>query len=157
MAVKDSLIAKNKRAYFDYHIEEEIEVGIVLEGWEVKALRNGLGQLSDSYALIRQQEAYLLNAKINPPHFASQHLVYDPNRTRKLLLKKKELLKLQGLLQRERYTLIPLKLYWNKTNRHVKVLLGLAKGKNQVDKRISIAEKDWAREKQRLAKQLRLN
>jgi len=152
-----NLIAQNKRAYFDYQISDEIEAGIVLEGWEVKALRLGLGQLSDSYAIIRNQEVFLLNAKIQPPHFASMHLRYENERTRKLLLKKKEILNLLGSLQRKGQTLIPLKLYWDDTKRYVKCLLGIAKGKTLVDKRVSIAEKEWGREKLRIAKKHRLN
>ncbi len=155
--MKDKLIAQNKRAYFDYHIDEQIEAGIALEGWEVKALRMGFGQLTDSYALIRQQEIFLLNSKIQTPQFAAQHIHCENQRTRKLLLKKKEILKLQGALQRKGHTLIPLKLYWDSSRRYVKCLLGVAKGKTQVDKRVSIAEKEWVREKQRLAKKHRLN
>ena len=155
--MNNNLIAQNKRAYFDYQIEEQIEAGIVLEGWEVKALRLGLGQLTDSYALIRAQEIFLLNAKIQPPNFASNHLSYENERTRKLLLKKKEILKLQGALQRKGHTLIPLKLYWDETKRYVKCLIGVAKGKTLVDKRVSIAEKEWVREKQRISKKHRLN
>jgi SsrA-binding protein len=154
---KDTLIAQNKRAYFDYHIDEQIEAGIVLEGWEVKALRLGYGQLTDSYALIRQQEIFLLNAKIQTPQFAALHVHSESERTRKLLLKKKEILKLQGAIQRQGHTLIPLKLYWDPTGRYVKCLIGVAKGKTLVDKRVSIADKEWVREKQRIAKQHRLN
>ncbi len=155
--MKDTLIAQNKRAYFDYHIDEQIEAGIVLEGWEVKALRLGYGQLTDAYALIRHQEIFLLNAKIQPPQFSAAHISCEPGRTRKLLLKKKEILKLQGATQRQGHTLIPLKLYWTDSQRYVKCLIGVAKGKTLVDKRVSIAEKEWSREKQRLAKQHRLH
>jgi len=153
----DNIIAKNKRAYFDYHIEHEIEAGIVLEGWEVKALRLGFGQLTDSYAIVRGQQAELINMKIQPPSFAAQHKIYDPSRTRRLLLHKKELLNLQVELNRKGLTLIPLKLYWTKNKKLVKCLLGVAKGKNLVDKRHSIAEKDWTRQKQRLTKLSRLS
>ena len=154
--MSDNIIARNKKAFFDYHIENEIEAGIVLEGWEVKALRLGLGQLSDSYALIRGQEIFLLNAKIQAPSFASTHIKYECSRTRKLLLKKSEILKIQGSLQRKGHTLIPLKLYWDLKKRYVKCLIGIAKGKSLVDKRVTIKEKEWVREKQRISKEFRL-
>ncbi len=146
------VIMQNKRAFFDYHIEDRFEAGIVLEGWEVKGLRLGLGHLSEAYALIKEGEIFLFHASIQAPHFALKTSAYKNDRTRKLLLKKREILKILSLTQRSGYTLIPLRLYWDR--QYVKCELGLAKGKNQADKRATLAEKDWQREKDRLRKHI---
>lgn len=130
---------KNKKAYFDYFIEEEIEAGIVLKGTEVKSIREGLANIKDCYAIIRNKEVFLLNmyiAKYNDGGVFN----HDERRTRKLLLNKREILKLRDKIEISGYTLVPLKVYFK--NNKVKVLLGLAKGKKNYDKRESLKEKD---------------
>lgn len=146
----DNTIAVNRKAYHDYTIEERLEAGIVLQGWEVKSLRAGRGQLKDSYVVIRNGEAWLLNSHISPLNTVSTHIKAEPERSRKLLLHYKELQKLIGATQRAGYTLIPLKMYWLRGN--VKVEVAFAKGKQLHDKRDSAKERDWQREKQRLLK-----
>ena len=148
--MSDKTILQNKRAFFDYHIEERFEAGIVLEGWEVKGLRAGSGHLSEAYALIKNMEIFLLNASIQPPKFATKYIPYQSSRTRKLLLHKREILKILSLTQRSGFTLVPLKIYW--AGPYIKCELGLAKGKKQADKRAALAEKDWEREKARMKK-----
>lgn len=133
----------NRKANFDYEILETYEVGIVLVGSEIKSIREGRAQLKDSYAIIKNEEVLLLNMHINHYEKANQ-FNHDETRTRKLLLHKKEILKLQELLDTQGYTLIPLKLYF-KGNK-VKILLGLAKGKKNYDKRESIKQKDIKRQ-----------
>lgn len=141
-------IALNKKATHDYFVEERFEAGLVLEGWEVKALRAGRLQLKDSYVILRQGEAWLLNAHISPLPTASTHIQPDAERTRKLLLHARELSFLVGSVQRQGYTLIPLAVYWKKNR--VKMEFGLAKGKKLHDKRQSEKERDWQREKQKI-------
>ncbi len=148
-----STIAANKKARHDFFIEERIEAGIALEGWEVKSLRAGRIQLVDSYVILKDNEAWLLGALITPLPTVSTHFVPDPKRTRKLLLHRQELDKLIGAVERKGYTLIALSLYWKRGN--CKVELGLAKGKQAHDKRASERDRDWAREKQRLLKSSR--
>lgn len=143
-------IALNRKARFDYSIEEEFEAGLVLEGWEVKSLRAGKINLSDSHVIIKYGEAFLLGAQIQPLATAATHLHPDPSRTRKLLLNRKELNQLIGRVERQGYTLIPLSLYWRKNK--VKMKLALAKGKKTHDKRDSIKDRDWQRDKARLMK-----
>ncbi len=145
-----AVITVNKKALHDYHIEERLEAGIVLEGWEVKALRAGKVQLRDSYVIIKNGEAWLLGALINPLPTASTHIHPDPQRTRKLLLHKDEINRLIGAIERKGYTVVALSLYWK--NGKVKVEIGLAKGKKLHDKRAAERDRDWAREKQRLLK-----
>lgn len=145
-----SSIAINKKARFDYFIEDEYEAGLVLEGWEVKSLRAGRINLSDAHVIIKRSEAFLLGAQIQPLSTAAKHLLTDPIRTRKLLLSRPELNKLIGSVERQGYTLIPLALYWR--NNRVKIKLALAKGKKTHDKRDSIKERDWQRDKARLFK-----
>jgi SsrA-binding protein len=145
---KDPVIAVNKRARFDYHIDEHFEAGLVLEGWEVKSLRDGRINFGESYALLKDGEAWLFGAQITPLISASTHVVADKMRNRKLLLHKVELNRLIGAVERKGYTVIPLKLYW-KGNR-VKVDLGLAKGKKLHDKRETEKERDWQRDKARI-------
>ncbi len=146
----DNVIAVNRQARHDYFIEETFEAGLVLEGWEVKSLRAGRVNLKESYVLIKNGEAWLFGAHISPLASASTHINPDPTRTRKLLLKKQELNKLIGHVERRGYTLVPLKLYWKKNL--VKLEIGLAKGKKLHDKRATEKERDWQREKQRLLK-----
>lgn len=143
-------IALNKKALHDYLIEDKIEAGLALEGWEVKSIRAGRIQLVDSYVLIRQDEAWLIGTHITPLNTASTHIKTDPTRTRKLLLHRKELNKLMGLVDRKGYTLIPLSLYWKKNR--VKLSIAVAKGKKLYDKRAAEKDKDWALDKQRLMK-----
>ncbi len=145
-----AVITVNKKALHDYHIEERLEAGIVLEGWEVKALRAGKVQLRDSYVIIKNGEAWLLGALINPLPTASTHIHPDPQRTRKLLLHKDEINRLIGAIERKGYTVVALSLYWK--NGKAKVEIGLAKGKKLHDKRAAERDRDWAREKQRLLK-----
>ncbi len=142
------IIALNKRASHDYHIEQRFEAGLMLKGWEVKSLRAGRAQLKDSYVVFKRQDAFLLNAHFSPLLTASTHVIADPVRSRKLLLHRKELNTLIGAVQRQGYTLIPLALYWK--NNCVKLEFALAKGKNKFDKRQSEKKRDWEREKQRI-------
>ena len=143
-------IAKNKKARFDYFIEETIEAGLALEGWEVKSLRAGKGQITETYVLLRGGEAWLLGAHITPLTTASTHVKTDPQRTRKLLLNRREIDRLQGLVERRGYALVALELYWKKGR--VKVAIGLARGKKQHDKRAAEKDRDWQRDKARIMK-----
>ena len=143
-------IAVNKKARHDYFITEQIEAGLVLEGWEVKSLRAKNIQLKESYVLVKDMEAWLLGAHISPLATTSTHKIADPIRTRKLLLHKNELAKLVGSVERKGFTIVPLSLYWK--NGVAKIEIGIAKGKQKQDKRLSIKERDWQRDKQRLLK-----
>ena len=134
-------IALNKRARHEYFIEEEFEAGLALQGWEVKSLRAGKANISDSYVLLRDGEAFLFGANITPMAVASTHVVCDPTRTRKLLLNQRELDSLYGRVNREGYTVVALSLYWK--NAWCKVKIGVAKGKKQHDKRSDIKEREW--------------
>ncbi len=145
-----STIALNKKARHEYFIEERFEAGIALEGWEVKSLRAGRTQLSDSYVIIKNSEAFLLGSLITPLQTASTHIHPDPTRTRKLLLHRRELDKLIGAVERKGYTIIPMAMYWS--HGFVKVEIGLAKGKQDHDKRATEKDRDWQRDKQRLMK-----
>ena len=138
-------IALNKKARFDFFIEEKIEAGISLEGWEVKSLRAGKAQLTESYVVVRKAEIWILGAYLTPLASASTHIDTDPARTRKLLLHRKEIDRLSGLVDRKGYTLVPLELYWN--NGRAKLSIGLAKGKKQYDKRSEKKKQDWERDK----------
>jgi SsrA-binding protein len=120
-------IALNKRARFDYFIEEKLEAGLALQGWEVKSLRAGKAQITEGYVLIKDGEAFLIGAHFTPLKTVSTHIVADPTRTRKLLLHRRELDRLVGAVERRGYTVVPLELYWSKGK--VKVAIGLAKGK----------------------------
>lgn len=141
-------IALNKRARHEYHLEQTIEAGLSLQGWELKAIRAGRANIGESYAVIRDGELYLFGAQITPLISASTHVVADAQRTRKLLLHRSQIDQLIGRVQRDGYTLIPTALYW-KANK-VKAELALAKGKQTHDKREASKERDWNREKQRL-------
>ncbi|RDH84324.1 MAG: SsrA-binding protein [endosymbiont of Escarpia spicata] len=145
-----STIALNKKAKHDFFIEERYEAGISLQGWEVKSLREGHVQIKESYVIIQNGEAYLFGAHITPLKTASTHVTTDPTRSRKLLLHRRELSKLIGLVERKGYTLVPTALYWKKG--YAKLEIGLAKGKKQHDKRSSDKNRDWKREKERIFK-----
>lgn len=147
-----ALITKNRRATFDYQIIEEFDAGVVLEGWEVKALRQGRGHLTEAYAVARRGELWLLNSRIEPPPYAAQHVACEPTRSRKLLLKRKEIDKLLHKLDRQGLTLIPLRLYWAKSGKLVKCVIALAQGKKTVDKRHTEKERQWQRDKDKLLK-----
>ena len=143
-------IAENRRARHDYAIEERLEAGIALEGWELKSLRAAKAQLVDSYVLVKDGEAFLLGANITPLTSASTHVLADPQRTRKLLLHRKEIARIFSATQRKGYTCIATELYW-KGNR-VKCQVALAKGKKLHDKRATERERDWKRTQHRLLK-----
>lgn len=147
---QNSTIVLNKKARHDYFIEERFEAGIALEGWEVKSLRAGRVQISDSYVLLKNAEAFIIGSLITPLPTASTHISPDPQRTRKLLLHRTELNRLIGAVERKGYTLIVTAMYW-KTGK-VKVEIGLAKGKQAHDKRETLKERDWQREQQRTLK-----
>jgi SsrA-binding protein len=144
---KDSTIALNKRARHEYHIDERYECGLALQGWEVKSLRAGRINFGDSYALVKNGELYLFGASIPPLISASTHVVAEDRRTRKLLLHRAEIDKLIGAVERKGYTLVPTAMYWK--HNLVKVEIGLAKGKQDHDKRAAEKDRDWNREKQR--------
>jgi SsrA-binding protein len=143
-----STIALNKKARHDYFIEDRFEAGLALQGWEVKSLREGRVQLTDSYIIIQNNEAWLFGFHIAPLLSASTHVTPDPTRTRKLLLHRRELDRLIGAVERKGYTLVPLALYWKKGK--AKLEIALAHGKQAHDKRASEKNRDWQREKQRL-------
>ncbi len=144
----DSRIGTNKKARHDYFVEEKFEAGIALQGWEVKSLREGHIQLTESYVLIQNSEAFLMGCRIAPLLSASTHIHPTPQRSRKLLLHRRELNKLIGLVERKGFALIPLTMYWKKGL--VKVEIGLGKGKKDHDKRATLKERDWNRDKQRI-------
>jgi len=145
-----STIAINKTAKHDYFIEQRFEAGIALEGWEVKSLRENRVNLKESYILVKDDEIWLFGAHITPLPTASTHIHPDPLRTRKLLLHRREIDMLRGMVERKGYTLVPTAMYWKKGR--VKVEIGLAKGKKQHDKRAVSKERDWQREKARILK-----
>ncbi|MDX1604610.1 MAG: SsrA-binding protein SmpB [Candidatus Competibacterales bacterium] len=144
----DNSIARNKKAFHDYFIEERWEAGIALQGWEVKSLRAGRAQLKEAYVIVREGEAYLFGCHIAPLPSASTHVETDPTRTRKLLLHRAEIARMIGAVERKGYTLVPLALYWKRGK--AKLEIGLAQGKKAHDKRATEKERDWQREKQRL-------
>lgn len=141
-------IIDNRKAFHDYFIEERFEAGIVLEGWEVKAIRAGRVQLKEAYVVLKQEEVFVLGMHISPLLAASTHVKPDPVRTRKLLLHEREISKLIGQVERAGYTLVPLDLHYSRGR--VKLEIGLAKGKKQYDKRETEKKRDWEREKARL-------
>ena len=142
------LIAENRKARFDYFIEERFEAGLALQGWEVKAMRAGRAQLKEAYVYLRGGEAFMIGAHLAPLPTTSTHVTADPVRTRKLLLHHSELQRLIGAVERRGYTLVPLELYWK--NGRAKLQVGLAKGQKQHDKRAVEKERDWQRDKARL-------
>lgn len=145
-----STIALNKKARFDFFIEDKLEAGLALRGWEVKAMRAGRAQLKESYVLLKHNEAWLFGAHFSPLASASTHVHADPVRTRKLLLHREQIDRLIGAVERKGYTIAPLALYWK--NGRAKLEIGLAKGKKEHDKRSVKKERDWQRQKQRLMK-----
>lgn len=145
-----NVIAVNRKANFEYFIEDRYEAGLSLQGWEVKALRAGKANISEGYVTIKGGEIILLGSIINPLKTSCAFVVSDPTRTRKLLLSRKEIDKLTGVVQRLGYTLIPLKLYWKGS--WAKLEVGVARGKQDHDKRDSIKDRQWARDKERIMK-----
>lgn len=143
-------IAQNKKAFFDYFIEEKYEAGVVLEGWEVKAIRDNRINLKEAYVVIMQGEIYLIGCHVTPLGAASTHVRPDAIRTRKLLLHNEEIAKLIGKVERAGYTIVPLDMHF--TRGRIKIQIGLAKGKKQHDKRDVEREKDWKREQGQLLK-----
>ena len=144
-------IIENRKAFHDFFIEEKYEAGIILEGWEVKAIRAGRANIKEAYVIVRNEELFLFGMHISPLASASTHLHADPVRTRKLLLHKKEISRLVGKVERAGYTLVPLDMHSLKGR--IKLEIGLAKGKKQHDKREDEKKKDWDREKQRLMRE----
>ncbi len=142
------VIAENRRARHDYFIEERLEAGLALEGWEVKSMRAGRAQLAEAYVNVRDGEAFLIGAHLSPLRTTSTHKVADPVRTRKLLLHRGELDRLIGATERRGYTIVPLELYWK--DGRAKLQIGLAKGKKQHDKRAAEKERDWQRDRARV-------
>ena len=147
---KQKVVAENRRARFDYFVEERFETGIQLTGTEVKSLRQGQGSIAESYAAIEDDEVWLINSHI-PEYSHGNRLNHEPRRPRKLLLKSREISKLLGAVQRQGLTLVPLSIYFN-GNGKAKVELALARGKKVHDKRETVKERDWKREQQRLLK-----
>ena len=143
-------ITQNKKATFDYFIEERYEAGLVLEGWEVKAIRAGRAEIKEGYVIIRDGALYLIGSHISPLPEASTHVKPDPVRTRKLLLKADEIKRLIGRVEQRGYTLVPLDLHYR--NGRIKLEIGLARGKQKADKREDEKKREWNREKQRLLK-----
>ncbi|RXJ73843.1 SsrA-binding protein [Veronia nyctiphanis] len=144
-------IAQNKKARHEFFVEDEIEAGLELQGWEVKALRAGKVSIGDSYVTFNNNgEAFLYGATITPLNAASTHIVADPTRSRKLLLKRRELDNMIGKVSRDGFTVVALSMYWKQS--WVKIKIGLAKGKKMHDKRDSNKERDWQRDKARIMK-----
>ena len=143
-------IIENKKATFDFFIQEKIEAGISLKGWEVKSLRSNRGNIKESYALIKNNEVFLIGSHISPLPNVHVNEDTEPTRTRKLLLKAKEISKISGLVTQKGYTLIPLSFYWKEGK--VKVMIGLAKGRKKHDKRALLKERDWKMTQKRLVK-----
>ena len=143
-----SHLAENRRARFEYHIEERFEAGIVLQGWEIKAIRAGQVQLTDGYVVIRDGELYLIGCRINALRSASTHVQPEADRTKKLLMHKEEIKRLVGKVEQKGFTLVPLNLHFK--DGRVKVEIALAKGKAEHDKRDTEKKRDWEREKGRL-------
>src|SRR5262245_52102184 len=144
----ERLIAENRKARYDYFIEERFEAGLVLQGWEVKSMRAGKAQIAEGYVYLKNGEAFLFGAQITPLSTTSTHVIAEPKRTRKLLLNKRELYRLVGSVEREGYTLVPLDLHWKEGR--AKLEVGLAKGKKQHDKRATEKDRDWQRDKARV-------
>lgn len=148
---KHKVVAENRRARYDYHVDEKFEAGLALQGTEVKALRAGEASIAESYAEVRDGEVWLINANI-PEYSHGNRLNHQPRRMRKLLLNAREIGKLFGAVERKGMTLVPLSIYFNKNGR-AKVELALAKGKQAHDKRQSVKDRDWKRDKARLMRE----
>jgi SsrA-binding protein len=146
----DKPIAENRKARFDYFIEDRYEAGLSLEGWEVKAMRAGRANLTEAYVYLRNAEAFLIGAHVTPLNTTSTHVHADPTRTRKLLLSRSEIDHLVGAVERRGYTIVPLDLHWK--GGRAKLDIGLAKGKKQHDKRATEKDRDWQRDKVRFLK-----
>ncbi|WP_111658094.1 SsrA-binding protein SmpB [Isoalcanivorax indicus] len=144
-------IAVNRKARHDYHLDDRFEAGLVLEGWEVKSLRDGRCNLSEAYITLKDGEAWLFGCRIEPLGTASTHINPDPLRLRKLLLHQRELGRIFAGVQKEGYTCVPLSLYWSRGR--AKLEIALAKGKQKFDKRATEKERDWNRQKQRIMRQ----
>jgi len=145
-----SSICSNKRARHDYHLDNITEAGLSLLGWEVKSIREGKAQLTDSYVIIHRDEAWLTGCNITPLNTASTHVICDPRRDRKLLLHRKEIERLKAMAEQKGYTLIALDLYWKGPN--VKCKIALGKGKQAHDKRETSKQRDWNKQKERIMK-----
>lgn len=145
-----STIAQNKKARHDYEIAEKVEAGLQLMGWEVKSLREGKAQLVDSYVIFKDDEAWLIGAHFTPLNTASTHVIADPTRTRKLLMHRREIDKLKGQSEQQGYTVVCLSLFWKRNK--VKADIALVKGKKLHDKRATMKERDWNRQKERVMK-----
>ena len=143
-------IASNRKARHEYFLQDRFEGGMALQGWEIKSIRQGKANLTDSYVILKNGEAYLFGAVITPLNSASSHVICDPERSRKLLLNKRELNKLIGAVERDGFTLIATSMYWK--GPWVKLEFYLAKGKREFDKRDDIKDRDWSREKERMMK-----
>ncbi|MBR0574555.1 MULTISPECIES: SsrA-binding protein SmpB [Pasteurellaceae] len=146
----DNTIAQNKRARHEYFIDDEVEAGLELQGWEVKSLRAGKANIGDSYVIFKDGEAFLFGANFTPLSVASSHVVCDPTRTRKLLLSRRQLDSLFGKLNREGYTIVATALYWK--GAWAKIKIGLAKGKKLYDKRADVKDREWQVAKSRIMK-----
>jgi len=143
-------IAQNKKARHDFFLEEKYEAGMALQGWEIKSIREGKVNLTDTHVYIKDGEAYVTNCQIQPLNSASSHVVCDANRTKKLLLKKREIDKMIGGVERQGFTIVATAMYWKKC--WVKLEIYLAKGKQSHDKRDTIKDRDWQRQKSRVMK-----
>ncbi|WP_041070162.1 SsrA-binding protein SmpB [Candidatus Ishikawella capsulata] len=148
--IPSSIITKNKGAYYKYNIEKELIAGIVLEGWEVKAIRAGKINITDSYISLQKGEAYLFGATFQPLAMASSHIICEAVRPRKLLLNRQEIKLIYNYINRDGYTSIPLSLYWK--NAWCKITIGIARGKKYHDKRSTIKKREWEVYKKRLLK-----
>lgn len=144
------MITNNPRAYHDYFVEDKFEAGLVLEGWEAKAIRAGKVSIKEAYVMSRNNEVFVIGMHVTPLDTASTHEKHDNTRTRKLLLNKREIDKILGKTTISGYTVVPLNLYYSKGK--IKIEIGLAKGKKQYDKRETEKQKDWTRDKERLMK-----
>ena len=149
-SASSNTIALNKKARHEYSLTDKLEAGMALQGWEVKSIRAGNVNLSESYVILNKGEAYLIGCTITPLNQASSHVVCEPTRQRKLLLKQRELDKLIGSVERQGYSILPTAMYWSKN--WVKVEIYLGKGKHEHDKRDSVKDRDWARDKERMMK-----
>ena len=145
-----SMIAQNKKARHNYAIESTYEAGIVLDGWEVKSVRDGRVQMTDTYVMVKNNEIFWIGGQITPLLSASTHVNPEPHRARKLLMHRREIDKLVGAVERKGYTIVPLKMFWSKG--YAKMEIGLAKGKQEHDKRADDKDRDWGREKARIMK-----
>ncbi|MBA5248531.1 MAG: SsrA-binding protein SmpB [Gammaproteobacteria bacterium] len=149
--INSNTIVVNKKARHDYFIEQSLEAGLSLEGWEVKSLRDNKVQIKESYVILKNSELFLFGSHISPLNTASTHVNADPTRTRKLLLNRLEINRIKDKIEQKGATVVPLKLYWVRGK--VKLEIGVAKGKKAYDKRQDIKEKDWKRDKQRALKE----